>query len=112
MSTEPELAGAWHALVPFAELPDDDTGRSLEVGGRRVACFRQGERVHALDDACPHRGASLGDGVVREGQVTCPWHSFHFDLGDGRNADGLPLAAAVHPTRVRPDGMVEVRLPG
>lgn len=103
-------AARWHALVPLAELPEDDTGRTVEVEGRRIALFRQAGCVHALDDACPHRGASLGDGVVREGQVTCPWHSFHFGLGDGRNADGLPLAVAVHATRVRADGVVELCL--
>lgn len=120
MSSEPAPApssaspaspeGTWHALVPLAELAEDDTGRTLEVAGRRIALFRAGDCVHALDDACPHQGASLGDGVVREGQVTCPWHSFHFDLRDGRNADGLPLAVGVHATRVRPDGVVELRL--
>ena len=40
----------------------------LEVDGRPLVLVRQGERVHALDDACPHAGAPLSEGFV-EGAV-------------------------------------------
>lgn len=76
----------------------------------RVALFAIEGRLHALDDTCPHQGACLGDGVVVEGDVTCPWHSFHFDLVTGRNTDGLEHCVAVYATRLRTDGVVEVAL--
>ena len=64
--------------------------------------------MHAVDDQCPHSGASLAEGVIRRGEVTCPWHSFHFDLCTGRNADGLAMRIRVHRAHVRDDGSVEV----
>lgn len=38
---------------------------------------------HAIADACPHRGAALSDGVIRDGCVTCPGHFWRFSLVDG-----------------------------
>jgi nitrite reductase (NADH) small subunit/3-phenylpropionate/trans-cinnamate dioxygenase ferredoxin subunit len=76
-----------------------------------VAVFRSGGELFAFDDACPHMGASLGDGVLRDKEVTCPWHSFHFDVCSGRNTDGLGEELEVFEARVRADGRVEVRLP-
>lgn len=49
-----------------------------EVLGRRLVSFvDRDDEVHVLDDACPHRGASLAGGVVDEvrGGVVCPYHS-------------------------------------
>jgi nitrite reductase (NADH) small subunit/3-phenylpropionate/trans-cinnamate dioxygenase ferredoxin subunit len=94
----------------FDELPDDGTGIVRVVGGRRVALFRSGAELFAIDDACPHLGASLGGGVLRGREVTCPWHSFHFDVCSGRNTDGLGEELDVFEVRVRPDGHVEVRV--
>ena len=63
-----------------------------------------------LDDECPHQGASLGLGVALRGDVTCPWHAFHFSLSDGSNTDGLSLCVVVHPVRMSA-GRVQVGLP-
>ncbi len=65
------------------ELPAG-SGRLVELDdGREVALFRDGTRVHALDAICPHRGACLAFGEVREGQVRCPLHAWPFRLADG-----------------------------
>ena len=100
----------WRDVARVDELPTDGTGKCIELEGRRYAVFRHEGRVHVLDDACPHMGASLGDGVLSRGEVTCPWHGWHFDLASGRNGDGLDACVAVHAARVV-DGRVEVRLP-
>ena len=110
---EPESSGAqqaptWHVLCKHADLPTDDSGLGFEVEGRRIALFLHEGEVHAVDDQCPHSGASLAEGVIRRGEVTCPWHSFHFDLCTGRNADGLAMRIRVHSAHVRDDGSVEV----
>jgi nitrite reductase/ring-hydroxylating ferredoxin subunit len=64
------------------ELPER-SGWLVEVEGREVALFRQGGRVHALDAECPHRGACLAFGEVREGVVYCPLHAWPFRVADG-----------------------------
>lgn len=60
------------------------SGHLVELeDGREVALFREGQRVHALDAVCPHRGASLAFGEVRGGVVYCPLHAWPFRLADG-----------------------------
>ena len=62
---------------------EDGRGRVVEVGGREIALFRKGERVYALDNVCPHRGAALAFGDVREDTVFCPLHAWPFQLETG-----------------------------
>jgi len=39
---------------------------------------RHGEFI-ALDDVCPHKGASLSGGKIKNGNVMCPYHGYEFD---------------------------------
>ena len=39
-------------------------GRAYEVGDKRVAVFNVGGVFLAIDDACPHAGASLAEGEL------------------------------------------------
>ena len=101
----------WTELLPLADLPTDGTGRALEVCGKQLAVFRHEGAVRVLDGACPHQGALLGDGVISRGEVTCPFHGWHFDLVSGASGDGLEECVAVHEVRVSEAGMVEVVSP-
>ena len=87
----------------------EDAGVRIEVGGRAIALFRAGGRVCAIDDECPHRGASLSDGYIAGRCVTCPWHAWEFDLETGAAIDEPDAGVAVHEVRVE-NGGVLVRL--
>lgn len=64
---------------------------SSEVGRAPLGVTRMGEAmvfwrdasgaVRATSDRCPHRGASLALGKVKDGCVECPFHGFRFDGG-------------------------------
>ena len=85
-------------------------GRTFEVAGRLVAVFFDGETYQAMDDLCPHMGASLGSGPFVDGVVTCPWHAWRFRTCDGAWCDNEKLKVEVFEVRVVGD-MVEVRVP-
>ena len=70
-------------------------GRSVLVGGRRIAVFRTPEGFRALDHACPHAGGPLADGIVADRCVTCPLHGWRFDLATG-HAQNADASVAVH----------------
>ncbi|CAK0838262.1 unnamed protein product [Prorocentrum cordatum] len=101
------------------------SGRTVQIHGKEVALFRFGERVHAVQAACPHQGANLADGEIGdledmiEGHrcyVTCPVHKFQFDLStgallQGRGCGPLPVFAVRVSRRGSGDagqGMIEV----
>ncbi len=86
-------------------------GRTFYVGEHAVALFLIAGKVYALNDTCPHMGASLGSGFVENGCVTCPWHFWRFRIADGAWADNPRLGTDSYPTRVC-GNEVQVQLPG
>ncbi len=69
-------------VARVGEIPAGE-GRSYEVGQRIVAVFNQGDTYTAIDDICPHAGASLSGGYVENGAVMCPWHAWKFCTREG-----------------------------
>jgi nitrite reductase (NADH) small subunit len=60
-------------------------GRIYLVDGQALAVFRRRDgRIFALENACPHRGGPLADGLLGDGEVICPLHGWRFDLESGR----------------------------
>lgn len=86
-------------------------GKTVAIGDRLVAVFLVGGAYRAIDDLCPHQGASLGAGCVEDGAVACPWHGWRFRLSDGKWADNPRLGIDVFETRVV-DEEVQVRVGG
>ena len=56
----------------------------VRVGRYDVAIFNAGGELHAYENACPHQGGPVGEGIVECGIVTCPWHAWCFDVRTGR----------------------------
>jgi nitrite reductase (NADH) small subunit/3-phenylpropionate/trans-cinnamate dioxygenase ferredoxin subunit len=84
-------------------------GRTVAAGDRLVAVFDDGGQLCAIDDACPHMGASLGAGRLEGGIVTCPWHAWRFRVRDGVWADNPRVKTACHEVRTVGD-QVQVRV--
>jgi nitrite reductase (NADH) small subunit/3-phenylpropionate/trans-cinnamate dioxygenase ferredoxin subunit len=98
--------------VFVAKVGDIPDGGSVlvEVNNRDVAVFRVGGHYYAIDDLCPHAGASLSGGPVEDGIVTCPWHYWRFRLSDGAWADNPRVKTGWYPVRVS-DGDIWLDVP-
>jgi nitrite reductase/ring-hydroxylating ferredoxin subunit len=72
-----------HPVAPLVSLPPG-TGKAFTVAGLNLAFFNVGGRVFAIDDLCPHRGASLAEGSLNGTTVVCPWHGAEFDVTCGK----------------------------
>jgi len=101
----------WIDLGPLASFPAGEPALKKDAGGRRFACVRDGDAVHAVDDRCPHQGYPLSQGEARGGVLTCAWHNWKFDLATGACAfGGEPVrryATRVEDGRVRLDLAVD-----
>jgi NAD(P)H-dependent nitrite reductase small subunit len=73
----------------------------VTLGEAQVGLFHLKEGLFALDNLCPHRGAPLHDGFVRDGQVTCPWHQWQFQLDDGVCRNIPKVRVATYAVEVR-----------
>jgi len=61
----------------------DGQGRMFFVGDMRIALYRIGDEYFALDDACPHAGASLALGIISGSVVACRIHHWRFCIRSG-----------------------------
>ncbi|MBN2474143.1 MAG: Rieske (2Fe-2S) protein [Pirellulales bacterium] len=99
-------------FVTVAKLGDipEGRGRVFTVGERRVAVFRDGGRYFALDNACPHMGAPLATGDVRDGMVICDRHLWGYRLSDGVCPEVPRLKAETFEVRLEGE-WIQVRVP-
>lgn len=77
--------------LPLAEIPDRGA-KIVAAGGRlKLALFRCGGRVAAIDNRCPHAGGALGEGAFDGTIVKCPLHGFRVDVWKGVGNGGKPV---------------------
>jgi len=100
------------AGVALEEIPDGGI-LAGQVEGEAVLLYREGGQVSAVAGTCTHYAGPLGEGLVSEGTVRCPWHHACFSLRTGavlRTPALNPLAhwgVEVKAGRVRVLGKVE-----
>jgi vanillate O-demethylase monooxygenase subunit len=64
---------AWYVACTPDEIADHPLGR--QICGDRIVFYRGPQaKVAALEDFCPHRGAPLSLGTVRDGELVCGYH--------------------------------------
>ena len=64
---------AWYVAATSEELDAKPLGRM--ICSERIVFYRgQENRVAALEDFCPHRGAPLSLGYISEGKLVCGYH--------------------------------------
>lgn len=101
----------------FVAIFDEDEiapgqAKCAAVNGRMVAVFNDAGTLRAIDDMCPHQGASLSEGHFEKGEVMCPWHAWRFSLTDGSwlDSDSGKVKCGSYPVRVI-DEEICVRVP-
>jgi isorenieratene synthase len=81
--------GGWHAIDASRAI--GQRPRPYEIAGLELVAWRTDGALRVAPDACPHMGARLSDGHVRDGRLVCPWHGL--ELGEGRHGAWCPLEA-------------------
>jgi phenylpropionate dioxygenase-like ring-hydroxylating dioxygenase large terminal subunit len=78
---EPEpviIPACWYAIAD-AKTISRKRPVALERLGRRFVLWRDAAgEVACVPAACPHRGADLSLGRIRDGEIECPYHGFRF----------------------------------
>lgn len=113
----------------LAQFADGDH-RIFRIGTLEVGVFRQGERVLAWENRCPHAGGPVCQGKIfrkveealgpdRKShglrfstipQIVCPWHGFEFDVATGRHPGDPKMRLRAVDVSLR-EGRIYVRAP-
>ena len=85
-------------FVPVAKVGDVRPGEGKLVRpaagryrGKAMAVFNENGRHYILNYICPHSGGPIGEGTIKDGIVTCPFHGWSYQADTG-----LPQASAEH----------------
>ncbi len=71
------LSGFWHPVARIEEIGEKPVGaRLLDVP---LVLYNTGGGIVVSTDICPHRGARLSSGWVRNDRLVCPYHGLEFD---------------------------------
>jgi nitrite reductase (NADH) small subunit len=96
-------------LCNIGKLPREGELVEASLGDRTFCVARLKGKAAVLDNECPHHGAPLGQGVLRDGKVVCPWHAYGFDLETGACDQDPDLSVRVFDATVEGDDVL-VRL--
>jgi 3-phenylpropionate/trans-cinnamate dioxygenase ferredoxin subunit len=77
------------------------------IDGRCIVVFNIDGDFHAIDNSCPHNGASLASGELDGRMLRCPAHGLRFDVTTGRMPGAGGLCVRTFPLQ-RVDGRLEV----
>ena len=99
---EPEtVTGGFVRICAVEEIPEK-CARVVSIGGERVAAFKYDGKVSVISNVCRHQNGPLGEGMIVDGCVTCPWHGFQYLPETG--ASPPPFTEKVATYRVKIDG--------
>ena len=101
--------GEFRRVCQVGDIPEGE-GKTVQVNNKLIAVFCDGGKHHAIDDVCPHMGASLSGGYLENGIVTCPWHAWRFRINDGTWADNPRIKIGSYAVRIE-GNEVQVEVP-
>ena len=90
-------------IASKADLPGEDEAKEFTVGEKIVCVANVEGKLCALDNVCVHRGGPLGQGVIVDGSVVCPWHGWMYNPRTGEPMQNPSLKVAVYPIKVEGD---------
>ena len=69
--------------VPQGKIPASGGRTFLQIGEQSIALFNIENQLYAINDSCPHQGASLFSGKLHGCMIQCCAHGLRFNLADG-----------------------------
>lgn len=75
-----------HTVATIHELQDGRM-KKVQAGEQELLLVHTGGEFYVHAASCPHHGAPLTEGLLRDGHIRCPWHMAVFDAETGRLED-------------------------
>lgn len=97
------------ALVRIAQksdLPSEGEAKEFAVGEKTVCVAKVAGEYSALDNVCPHRGGPLGQGVVEDGKIVCPWHGWQYHPKTGAVSHNPSVRIPAYPLTIQGDDVL------
>lgn len=70
-------------LCHETETPQEGDICEMAASGHVFCVARVEGELVVMDNVCPHRGGPLGQGLIENGHVVCPWHAWAINAKTG-----------------------------
>lgn len=78
----------------------------ISLFNKKVCLVKGNAKVYAIDDRCPHNGASLSMGMCNEkNEIICPLHRYPFNLETGKASAGMAISVQTYPIKIQENGV-------
>ena len=91
---------AFTRIISQAHLPTTNEARDFPCNGKTICIVNVWGKLTAMDNECLHQGGSLGQGMVEDGKVICPWHAWKYDPKTGVAVDHPDQKLKTYPIKV------------
>jgi nitrite reductase/ring-hydroxylating ferredoxin subunit len=96
-------------IAAKSELPEPGEAKEFTLGEKVVCVANINGAISAMDNVCLHRGGPLGQGVIMDNKVVCPWHGWEWDPQTGQAGQNPNFRVAVYPIKVEgEDVLIEI----
>lgn len=106
MTQKLNAQSSYQIVATQDEIPPGQS-RKISVDGRDLLICNAAGTFYAIDDRCPHAGASFEGGRIRGKLIACPLHGARFDLSTGKCLGGAYKPVSCFPVKLE-DGQVSV----
>ncbi|ANJ55527.1 Rieske (2Fe-2S) protein [Pseudomonas silesiensis] len=86
--------------VPVGKHPPVGGRALFEFDDTSLALFNVEGDLYAIDDSCPHQGASLCGGRLQGRVIQCCAHGLRFDLRSGYLLNSTAVKVASYPVEI------------
>ncbi|WGK92664.1 Rieske (2Fe-2S) protein [Pseudomonas migulae] len=86
--------------VPAGKHPQVGGRALFEFDDKSLALFNVEGDLFAIDDSCPHQGASLCGGRLEGRVIQCCAHGLRFDLRNGYLLNSTAVKVANYPVEI------------
>jgi nitrite reductase/ring-hydroxylating ferredoxin subunit len=87
----------------------ENSMKLVNIVGRNVLIARNQGKVYGVSNRCPHMGCDLSNGKLKDYTVTCPCHSWNFDVRTGEYQYNKAIKLNVYECKIE-DGKIFVKI--
>ena len=72
-----EVIDNWVKVGHIQEI-EEKRAKVISISGERIAIFKYNNKLSAVHNVCKHQNGPIGEGMIVDGCITCPWHGFQY----------------------------------
>jgi len=95
----------WYKILNSPNDIEEAKTIKVQAGKKLLAVSKVNGIIGVVYNACPHMGGPLGEGVIDNGYIKCPWHGYEFHYCTGKSPKGFDDEVQSFEIDVRDDGV-------